>query len=148
MPNASGTRWVQVIKLRARSMFRRAAVERDLARELQSHIDLQVEDYVTRGMSPIRRGRQLSGSLVASRDSRTTSATRGMRRSLVTSVAICATPGAGLSRRPLLLVVSILSIGLGVAGQHHGVRARKDALSRAAERAGRGPTRQHTLGSE
>ena len=52
MPNASGTRWVQVLKLRARSLFRRAAVERDLARELQSHIDLQVEDYVTRGMSP------------------------------------------------------------------------------------------------
>ncbi|HEY5413596.1 MAG TPA: ABC transporter permease [Gemmatimonadaceae bacterium] len=115
MPNASGTRWVQVIKLRARSMFRRAAVERDLARELQSHIDLQVEDYVTRGMSPDQARqtalREFGGITRFQDDVRDTwhaSLVGDLRRDLRYA-------WRGLSRRPLLLVVSILSIGLGVA---------------------------------
>ena len=45
-------RWLQIVRLRARSLFRRRAVERDLARELQSHLDLQIDDYVARGMTP------------------------------------------------------------------------------------------------
>jgi len=108
-------RWIQVIKLRARSLFHRAAVERDLARELQSHIDLQVEDYVARGMSPgaARQAalRAFGGIARFQDDVRDTwhaSLFGDLRRDLRYA-------WRGLTRRPLLLVVSILSIGLGVA---------------------------------
>ena len=45
-------RILQVLKLRARSLFRRADVERDLERELRAHLDLQVDEYVAAGMTP------------------------------------------------------------------------------------------------
>src|SRR5262245_41459424 len=108
-------RWVQVVRLRARSLFRRAAVERDLARELQSHIDLQVEEYVARGMAPDAARhvalREFGGIARFQDDVRDTwhaSLLGDLRRDLRYA-------WRGLARRPLLLVVSILSIGLGVA---------------------------------
>jgi len=108
-------RWVHVLKLRARSLFRRAAVERDLARELQSHIDFQVEEYVARGMSPEQARqaalREFGGIARFQDDVRDTwhaSLLGDLHRDLRYA-------WRGLSRRPLLLVVSILSIGLGVA---------------------------------
>jgi hypothetical protein len=39
-----------MLRVRARSLFRRSAVERELARELQSHLDEQVDEYIARGM--------------------------------------------------------------------------------------------------
>ncbi len=111
----TASRWVQVLKLRARSLFRRAAVERELARELQSHIDLQVEEYVARGMSPeqARRAALREFGGVARyqdevRDTWHASLLGDLRRDLRYS-------WHGLRRRPLLLIVSVLSIGLGVA---------------------------------
>ena len=109
------SRWARVLRLRARSLFRRAAVERDLARELQSHIDLQVDDYVARGMS-LEQARQAAlrefGGIARFqddvRDTWHVSLLGDLRRDLRYA-------WRGLSRRPLLLVVSILSIGLGVA---------------------------------
>jgi len=108
-------RWARVLALRARSLFRRAAVERDLARELQSHIDLQVEDYVARGMSPDQARqtalREFGGITRFQDDVRDTwhaSLLDDLRRDLRYA-------WRGLSRRPLVLVVAVLSIGLGVA---------------------------------
>jgi predicted permease len=108
-------RWVQVLKLRARSLFRRTAVERDLARELQSHIDLQIEEYVARGMSPdaarqaaLREFGGVARYQDEVRDTWHVSLLGDLRRDLRYA-------WRGLRRRPLLLVISILSIGLGVA---------------------------------
>ena len=108
-------RWVRVLELRARSLFRRAAVERELARELQSHIEFQVDEYVTRGMAPEQARqaalREFGGIARFQDDVRDTwhaSLLGDLRRDLRYA-------WRGLSRRPLLLVVSALSIGLGVA---------------------------------
>ena len=46
------SRWLQIVRLRARSLFRRRAVEQDLERELRAHLDLQVEEYIAHGMTP------------------------------------------------------------------------------------------------
>jgi predicted permease len=108
-------RWAHVLKLRTRSLLRRASVERDLARELQSHIDLQVEEYVARGMPP-EQARQTAlrdfGGIARFqddvRDTWHASLLGDLRRDLRYA-------WRGLRRRPLLLVVAILSIGLGVA---------------------------------
>src|SRR5215213_4724906 len=45
-------RWPQIVALRMRTLFRRAAVERELDEELQYHVEQQTEDYVRRGMAP------------------------------------------------------------------------------------------------
>jgi len=108
-------RWIQVLSLRARSLFRRSDVERELTRELQSHIDLQVDEYVGGGMSPeaARRAalREFGGIARYQDEVRDTwhaSLLGDLRRDLRYA-------WRGLRRRPLLLVISVLSIGLGVA---------------------------------
>ena len=116
MPNVPlSSRWVQVLKLRARSLFRRNAVERDLARELQSHLEEQIDDYVARGMSPeeakqaaLREFGGVTRYQDEVRDTWHTTLLGDLRRDLRYS-------WRGLRRRPLLLVVSVLSIALGVA---------------------------------
>ena len=45
-------RWAHVIAMRVRSLFRGAALDRDLDEELESHLERLIEDNVTRGMSP------------------------------------------------------------------------------------------------
>ena len=52
-------RWLSIVRLRARSFFRRDAMERDLERELRSHIDLQIEEYTAAGM-PSDEARRLA----------------------------------------------------------------------------------------
>jgi predicted permease len=104
-----------MLRLRARSLFRRSAVERELARELQSHLDEQVDEYIARGMTPeqARRAALREFGGVARyqdevRDTWRVALLGDLRRDLRYS-------WRGLLRSPLLLVVSILSIGLGVA---------------------------------
>src|SRR6266536_4399802 len=45
-------RWLYVVPLRLRSLFRATLVERELDEELQYHIERQVELNVERGMTP------------------------------------------------------------------------------------------------
>ena len=45
-------RWLRIVPLRLRSLFRRSAVERELDEELQYHIDRQTELNVREGMPP------------------------------------------------------------------------------------------------
>jgi predicted permease len=109
------SRWGQILRLRARSLFRRAAVERELARELQSHLDEQIDDYVAHGMTP-DQARQLAlrefGGVARYqdevRDTWRMALLGDLRRDLRYA-------WRGLLRSPVLLVVSVLSIGLGVA---------------------------------
>jgi len=109
------SRFLQIARLRARSLFQRSTVERDLARELQSHVDQQIDEYVSRGMSPdaarqaaLREFGGIARFQDEVRDTWHTSVVSDLRRDLRYS-------WRGLRRRPLLLVISVLSIGLGVA---------------------------------
>ena len=45
-------RWLDIVRLRLRSLLRRDTVERDLHRELQFHLDQEIEKNVRLGMSP------------------------------------------------------------------------------------------------
>ncbi len=48
----SPLRWVRIARLRLRTLFRRAKVERELDEELQYHVDRQTAENIARGMSP------------------------------------------------------------------------------------------------
>src|SRR5215208_3651447 len=45
-------RWLDRLRLRARSVFRSAAVERSLQHELQTHIEEQIAELIEGGMTP------------------------------------------------------------------------------------------------
>ena len=45
-------RWPDKLRLRLRSLFKRQPVDQELDRELQFHIDQQIEENLARGMSP------------------------------------------------------------------------------------------------
>src|SRR5215831_18907229 len=44
--------WVYTIPLRLRSLFRRAEVDQELAEEFRDHLDQQIAENLSRGMSP------------------------------------------------------------------------------------------------
>jgi macrolide transport system ATP-binding/permease protein len=46
------TRWLDVARMRFRSLVRRERVDADLSRELLFHIEQETQEYVARGMSP------------------------------------------------------------------------------------------------
>ncbi len=48
----NASRWLDVFRLRLRSLFRRGAVERELTRELRAHLDHQTAENIAAGMSP------------------------------------------------------------------------------------------------
>ena len=45
-------RWLRILRLRLRSLFQRAAIDRDLEDELRFHFDHQVEQNIAAGMDP------------------------------------------------------------------------------------------------
>jgi len=108
------TRILKVLQLRARSVFRRRSVERELQRELQAHVDQQIDEYIAAGMSPddarhaaLREFGGVSRFTDDVRDTWQVNAVDDLRRDLRYT-------WRGLRRRPLLVAVSVLSIGLGV----------------------------------
>jgi hypothetical protein len=44
--------WFYIVPLRLRSLFRRAQVEQELDEELRYHLDRQIEEHISRGMTP------------------------------------------------------------------------------------------------
>src|SRR5215475_13534932 len=44
--------WFYTLPLRLRSLFRRAKVEQELDEELRYHIERQIEEHITKGMTP------------------------------------------------------------------------------------------------
>ena len=107
-------RTLKVLRHRMRSLFRRRAVERELHRELQSHVDQQIDEYIAAGMSPddarhaaLREFGGVSRFTDEVRDTWHVNAADDLHRDLRYT-------WRGLRRRPLLVAVSVLSIGLGV----------------------------------
>src|SRR6516165_5496463 len=45
-------RWLDVLRMKVRSLFRRRQIERDIDDELQFHLERNIEERVARGLSP------------------------------------------------------------------------------------------------
>jgi putative ABC transport system permease protein len=107
-------RWLSLIRLRFRSLFRSRTVDRELERELAFHLEQQIEEYVAAGMTheeaacEARRG--LGGWQQIKEEC------RDMRRvhwieHLVADIgyAIC-----GLRHNPAFALTAMLSLALGI----------------------------------
>jgi putative ABC transport system permease protein len=107
-------RHLDKLRLRVRSLFRSSQVENDLAKELQAHLDEEMESHVAEGMSPAeaRRAALRSFGSVTSveelcRETRRVRRLENIGRDLRLAVR-------GLARQPGLLATAAVSIALGV----------------------------------
>jgi putative ABC transport system permease protein len=110
------SRWIDVIRLRARSILRRGVLDAELDRELRAHLEHQVAENIARGMAPdVARRAALStfGGVENvredARDARGVAVVENVLRDLRYTLR-------ALAREPMLLVAATLSIALGAGG--------------------------------
>src|SRR5687768_4319570 len=109
-------RWFDIIRLRARSLVLRNRVEAELDRELQSHLEHQIEENVSRGMTP-ERARYEALRMFGGVDQMKEEARDARRVSVIENVARdLRYTFRGLRHDPMLLVAAATSIALGVGG--------------------------------
>jgi putative ABC transport system permease protein len=107
-------RWLDRMRLRLRSLFRRAAVDHDLRRELDAHVQASIEEHVAAGRTPadarrlaLRAFGNVAGIEEACRD------TRGVR--LLDDLARDVSYGVrALRREPAFALVAVLTLALGI----------------------------------
>lgn len=109
-------RWLDVLRLRVRTLTRRARVEHELDRELRAHLQDQIEEHIARGLTPeAARDAALAGFGGVDqvkeevRDARGVTLIENLFRDLRYMLR-------GLRREPMLLLAATASIGLGAAG--------------------------------
>jgi predicted permease len=107
-------RWLYVIPLRLRSLFRSTTVERELDDELRDHLECQIEANVARGMSPddarqaaLRALGNVAVHKDACRDRRRTALITHALRDVRYGVRV-------LGRSPVFTSVAILSLAFGI----------------------------------
>jgi putative ABC transport system permease protein len=106
-------RWLDIIRLRLRSLVRRERLDTELDRELRGHLEQQVDEFVGRGMSrddAVRIAASTFGGMQRvreeARDARGTSLFENIARDLRYALR-------GLRREPMLLVAATISIAVG-----------------------------------
>jgi predicted permease len=107
-------RWLDVFQLRLCSIFRSSAVDRDLARELRSHLDERIAELVESGVPAEQARREAArefGSVASisdqCRDTRRVNFLSHLAQDVKYAVR-------GLKAQPLLLTAATTSIALGV----------------------------------
>ena len=107
-------RWLDRLRLRARSVFRGAAVDSSLKSELQVHIDEEIDEHIAAGMTPDEA--RAAAMRTFGPMARIEEECRDTRR-----VAFVAQPRArlrytlrSLARQPLLLLAATVSIAVAV----------------------------------
>src|SRR5215467_11217771 len=114
MRDLNPERWLRVIPLRLRSLFRRDDVERELDDEMLDHVECETQENIRRGMEPAeaRRAavRRLGGIAFQKervRDTRGTRAIEEFARDLVFALR-------SLRRAPGFTAAVIVTLGLGI----------------------------------
>jgi predicted permease len=107
-------RWITLVRLRLRSLFRRSRVERDLDDEIQFHLDHLVECHVRRGLSSdeareaARRSmRGIEARKEECRDARHLGVVDDFIRDLGYGVRL-------FRRSPVFTAVAVVSLGVGI----------------------------------
>src|SRR5262245_60342721 len=109
-------RLLDVIRLRARSLFRSHRADAELDRELRAHLEYQIDENIANGMSPKEARRVALANFGGvenvreeARDARGVAVIENIVRDLRYTLR-------ALAREPMLLVAATLSIALGAGG--------------------------------
>ncbi len=109
-------RWVDMARLRVRSVFRNERVDDELDREMRAHLEHQIDENVARGMTPddarfaaLRSFGGVEQMKEEARDARGVSFIDNLGRDLRYTLR-------GLVREPMLVLAATASIALGVGG--------------------------------
>jgi len=109
-------RWLDVIRLRIRSLARRERVDDELDRELRAHVELEIEQHVADGMTredarraALRAFGGVERMKEEARDARGVAVIENLMRDLRYTLR-------GLLREPMLLLAAASSIALGAGG--------------------------------
>jgi putative ABC transport system permease protein len=107
-------RWLDRMRLRLRSLFRRSVVDRDLRRELDAHVQASIDEQVAAGMSPddarraaLRTFGNVAGIEEACRDTRRVHLLDDLARDVGYGIR-------ALRREPAFALVAILTLALGI----------------------------------
>jgi putative ABC transport system permease protein len=114
MTDMNPERWLHVIPLRLRSLFRRDDVERELEDELRDHVECETQENIRRGMSPdaaraaaLRRFGGVAYHKERVRDARGTRGVEEFARDLVFALR-------SLRRAPGFTTAVVITLGLGI----------------------------------
>src|SRR5262245_4161361 len=109
-------RLLDVLRHRARSLFRAHRADAELDRELRAHLEYQIDENIANGMSPEEARRIALANFGGvenvreeARDARGVNVIENVMRDLRYTLR-------GLKREPMLLVAATISIALGAAG--------------------------------
>jgi predicted permease len=109
-------RWLDVIRLRTRSITERTRLDDELQRELELHIDEQIREHVANGMTAedarlaaLRAFGGIEATKDDARDTRGVAVIENLARDLRYTLR-------GLLREPMLLLAAVTSIALGAGG--------------------------------
>jgi predicted permease len=109
-------RWLEVLRLRIRSLTHRRQVEAELDREVQAHLEGLADEHMAHGMTPadarraaLRDFGPVDDAKEESRDARRVAFAENLLRDLRYTLR-------GLKREPMLLLTATASIALGAAG--------------------------------
>ena len=107
-------RWLDTIRLRLRSLFRRRQADTELAQELALHLEEETRDLIARGRSPREAAltaRRSFGSVAATAD-----ACRDTRRvAILLHLVDDLRQGLrSLAKQPLLVLAAVASTAVGV----------------------------------
>ncbi len=107
-------RWLQMMRMRMRALFRSGAVDRELADEMREHLDHLVEERVSRGMAPdaaraaaLREFGPLPQLMEASRDARGVAWISNLWQDLTYGVRLA-------TRAPAFSAAAMLTVALGI----------------------------------
>src|SRR5918995_918964 len=108
-------RWLDLARLRLRSLFRSADVDRSLQREIAGHLEEEIAEHIARGMSrdearlaALRAFGSVASVEEGCRDTRRVSLFQNLVRDLRYTLR-------ALTRQPLFVAAATLSIGVAAA---------------------------------